>query len=44
MLAARDGGAAADRSLAALSVLRALRDQLGEWEPELIASARAAGA
>ncbi|GAB3348848.1 HSP18 transcriptional regulator [Amycolatopsis echigonensis] len=42
--AARDGGAAADRSLAALSALRALRDQLGEWEPELIAAARAAGA
>ncbi|MBB1154611.1 MULTISPECIES: HSP18 transcriptional regulator [Amycolatopsis] len=44
VLAARDGGAAADRSLAALSALRALRDQLGAWEPELIAAARAAGA
>ncbi|MER6767908.1 HSP18 transcriptional regulator, partial [Amycolatopsis sp. NPDC000746] len=44
VLAARDGGAPAERSLAALSALRALRDQLGEWEPELIAGAREAGA
>ncbi|WP_116202901.1 HSP18 transcriptional regulator [Amycolatopsis circi] len=44
VLAARDGGAAAERSMAALSALRALRDQFGEWEPELIAAARAAGA
>ncbi|MET9267680.1 HSP18 transcriptional regulator [Amycolatopsis sp. NPDC004079] len=44
VLAARDGGAPAERSLAALSALRALRDQLAEWEPELIAAARESGA
>lgn len=44
VLAARDGGALAERSLAALSALRALRDQLAEWEPELIAAARESGA
>ncbi|MFD2473371.1 HSP18 transcriptional regulator [Amycolatopsis silviterrae] len=44
VLAARTGDAPADRSLAALSALRALRDQLGAWEPELITAARTAGA
>ncbi|WP_406630852.1 HSP18 transcriptional regulator [Amycolatopsis sp. WGS_07] len=44
VLAARAGDVPADRSLAALSALRTLRDQLGAWEPELIAAARTAGA
>ncbi|WP_409181137.1 HSP18 transcriptional regulator [Amycolatopsis sp. VS8301801F10] len=44
VLAARNGGVSADRSLAALSALREVREQLGAWEPELIAAARAAGA
>ncbi|WP_020658691.1 hypothetical protein [Amycolatopsis benzoatilytica] len=44
VLAARDGGADPDRLLAALTTLRALRDGLAGWEPELIAAARAAGA
>jgi hypothetical protein len=34
---------AAPRLLAALEALRAVREQLGEWEPELIAVARAGG-
>jgi len=39
-----DTGAPADQVLAALEVLRRLRDQLATWEPELITAARAAGA
>jgi hypothetical protein len=42
--AARDGDASAEEVLAALSALRAVREQLGGWEPELIAAARAGGA
>src|SRR4051795_10002593 len=42
--AARDGDASAEEGLAALSALRAVREQLGGWEPELIAAARAGGA
>ncbi|WP_439381127.1 HSP18 transcriptional regulator [Amycolatopsis lexingtonensis] len=41
--AARAGSAAPDDVLGALTRLRALRDQLGSWEPELIAAARAGG-
>jgi hypothetical protein len=40
----RDGDASADQVLAALEVLRQLREQLAAWEPELITAARAAGA
>lgn len=36
--------APADQVLAALEVLRHLREQLAAWEPELITAARAAGA
>ncbi|NBH04990.1 HSP18 transcriptional regulator, partial [Amycolatopsis sp. SID8362] len=43
MGAARAGSAAPDDVLGALTRLRALRDQLGSWEPELIAAARAGG-
>lgn len=38
------GDTPADQVLAALSVLRTLREQLAAWEPELITAARAAGA
>ncbi|RSD11887.1 HSP18 transcriptional regulator [Amycolatopsis eburnea] len=41
--AAQAGRAAPDDVLGALTRLRALRDQLGSWEPELIAAARAGG-
>jgi hypothetical protein len=39
-----DAGTSADKVLAALEVLRQLREQLATWEPELITAARAAGA
>ena len=39
-----DAAAPADQVLAALEVLRRLREQLATWEPELITAARAAGA
>jgi hypothetical protein len=39
----QDGQADADQALAALLLLRELRDQLAEWEPGLIEAARAAG-
>lgn len=39
-----DSAAPADKVLAALEVLRNLREQLASWEPELITAARAAGA
>ncbi|MCW8103285.1 type III effector protein [Streptomyces tauricus] len=38
-----DGQAAADQALAALVLLRELREQLAGWEPGLIEAARAAG-
>lgn len=44
VLATRSGAVAADQLLAALTALRSLRDELGTWEPELIAAARADGA
>ncbi|MGB3444129.1 MAG: HSP18 transcriptional regulator [Actinophytocola sp.] len=44
VLAARSHTVAADQLLAALTALRFLRDELGNWEPELIAAARAGGA
>ena len=43
VLTARSGDAAPDQVLAALAALRSVRDQLGAWEPELIAAARAGG-
>jgi hypothetical protein len=43
VLAARSGGVPADQVLAALTALRSVREQLGAWEPELIAAARAGG-
>ncbi|MFE1987693.1 type III effector protein [Streptomyces mirabilis] len=39
----QDGRASADQALAALLLLRELRDQLAGWEPGLIEAARAAG-
>ncbi|MEV8524971.1 type III effector protein [Streptomyces sp. NPDC052000] len=39
----REGGASAEEALAALLMLRELRDQLAGWEPGLIEAARAAG-
>jgi hypothetical protein len=39
-----DENAAMDQVLAAIEVLRNLREQLATWEPELITAARAAGA
>ncbi|MEU8962370.1 MULTISPECIES: type III effector protein [unclassified Streptomyces] len=39
----RDGRASAEQALAALLMLRELRDQLAGWEPGLIEAARAAG-
>ncbi|MER5699867.1 type III effector protein [Streptomyces mirabilis] len=39
----QDGQASADQALAALLLLRELRDQLAGWEPGLIEAARAAG-
>ncbi|MFL6127030.1 HSP18 transcriptional regulator [Actinophytocola sp.] len=44
VLAARRGDVPSDQVLAALAALRSVRDQLGGWEPELIAAARAGGA
>ncbi|GAA4552262.1 HSP18 transcriptional regulator [Amycolatopsis samaneae] len=44
LVAARAGDVPAERLLAALAALRAVREQLGAWEPELIAAARAGGA
>ncbi|MEW1922944.1 type III effector protein [Streptomyces sp. NPDC088360] len=38
-----DGQASADQALAALLLLRELRDQLAGWEPSLIDAARTAG-
>lgn len=43
VLAARRGEVAPDQVLAALASLRSVREQLGEWEPELIAVARTGG-
>jgi len=43
VLTARSGDAAPDQVLAALAALRSVREQLGAWEPELIAAARAGG-
>ncbi|MFI5705141.1 type III effector protein [Streptomyces xanthochromogenes] len=40
---AGDGRASAEQALAALLLLRELRDQLAGWEPGLIEAARAAG-
>jgi hypothetical protein len=40
----RSDGSAADDALAALTLLRHLREELAEWEPRLIAAARADGA
>ncbi|MFG2138641.1 type III effector protein [Streptomyces sp. NPDC048650] len=39
----KDGQASADQALAALLLLRELRDNLAGWEPGLIEAARAAG-
>ncbi|MFH8739376.1 MULTISPECIES: type III effector protein [unclassified Streptomyces] len=39
----QDGQASGDQALAALLLLRELREQLAEWEPGLIEAARAAG-
>ncbi|MFJ8677688.1 type III effector protein [Streptomyces sp. NPDC093589] len=39
----KDGQASADQALAALLLLRELRDDLAGWEPGLIETARAAG-
>ncbi|WP_329293031.1 type III effector protein [Streptomyces sp. NBC_01455] len=39
----QDGQASADQALAALLLLRELRDELAGWEPGLIEAARAAG-
>ncbi|MFD7014743.1 type III effector protein [Streptomyces sp. NPDC059161] len=39
----QEGGASAEEALAALLMLRELRDQLAGWEPGLIEAARAAG-
>jgi len=44
VLTARSGDAAPDQVLTALAALRSVREQLGAWEPELIAAARAGGA
>jgi hypothetical protein len=41
--AVRSGSAGPDGVLAALTALRSVREQLGAWEPELIAAARAGG-
>jgi hypothetical protein len=41
--ASRSGDVPADQVVAALAVLRSVREQLGAWEPELIAAARAGG-
>lgn len=43
VLAARRGEVESDQLLAALTTLRSVREQLGEWEPELIAEARTRG-
>ncbi|MFC4857117.1 HSP18 transcriptional regulator [Actinophytocola glycyrrhizae] len=43
VLAARTGAVAPERLIEALTALRVLRDELGTWEPELIAAARAGG-
>ncbi|WP_158887501.1 HSP18 transcriptional regulator [Amycolatopsis anabasis] len=43
VLAARGGAVPSDQVLAALAALRSVREQLGAWEPELIAAARAGG-
>jgi hypothetical protein len=43
VLAARRGDVEPDQVLAALTALRSAREQLGEWEPELIAMARTSG-
>ncbi|RSN16400.1 HSP18 transcriptional regulator [Streptomyces sp. WAC 05977] len=40
---ARSGVAEPERILAALTALKAVREQLAAWEPELIAAARAGG-
>ncbi|UUV30079.1 HSP18 transcriptional regulator [Amycolatopsis roodepoortensis] len=40
---ARSGVAEPERVLAALTALKAVREQLAAWEPELIAAARAGG-
>jgi hypothetical protein len=43
VLAARGGDVPSEQVLAALAALRSVREQLGAWEPELIAAARAGG-
>jgi hypothetical protein len=43
VLAARAGAAPAGQVLDALAALRTVREQLAEWEPELIAAARDGG-
>jgi len=42
--ASRGGGVESGQALSALNVLRSVREELGAWEPELIAAARAGGA
>src|SRR4051812_41152100 len=44
VLAGRGGDVPSERVVAALAALRSVREQLGAWEPELIAAARAGGA
>src|SRR6476469_7102321 len=44
VVATRGGEVPAERVVAALAALRSVREELGVWEPELIAAARAAGA
>ncbi|TDV48755.1 HSP18 transcriptional regulator [Actinophytocola oryzae] len=43
VLAARDGDVPSERVLAALTGLRSVREQLGAWEPALVAAARDGG-
>jgi hypothetical protein len=43
VVAAREGGAEREQLLYALAALRAVRDELGAWEPELISAARSNG-
>jgi len=44
VVATRGGEVPAERVVAALAALRSVREELGVWEPELIAAARAGGA
>ncbi|GAB2960217.1 hypothetical protein [Amycolatopsis acidiphila] len=43
VVAARKGGAEREQLLDALAALRAVRDELSAWEPELISAARSNG-